>query len=141
MPSVPTEVSQDIYEGVFNKIYDWFQSNSHAIDLEHYRHTLLPLKHDYRRVCDIISTDSGGVHFRVIIKATYDDVTNMATPPKDFRDLEKYEMKSNPPITYISARQVCYIQLDKNNNPVKSSLVVYSYELDKNTVFGNGQPS
>jgi len=130
------EVPQNIYEVNIENIFHWFKNNVHVIPHEKYTYKVVPLESDYHRMCDIINDDTNGIHFRVIIKATYEDVTKIETPVKNFRDLALFfQTKSNPPITHTSATQVCFIQLDQTGNPKHAALVTYSAQTGENYLF------
>lgn len=129
------EVPEEVYEQNFNKIYDWFTTNVHVATVQGYTYKFIDLKNDYRRMYDIISDESGLVHFRVIIKVTKEDVTLLEKPTKDYKDLAHFETVTDPKITGVTARQVCWIQLNEEGEPINDTIVTYAPADDKNHVF------
>jgi hypothetical protein len=136
MNYAPQEVPREVYETNFPEIYEWFKYNAHAISPRDYSYELIPIANEYRQMCDIISNASGGIHFRVIIKATYESVRDMETPYKNYKDLAYFfDMVGRPLISFTTGTQVCWIQLNGEGKPIDSALVTYSVQTDKNHLF------
>ncbi len=121
------EVPKQVYEQSFQAIFDWFQRNAHAVPDDEYTYKLIHLSGTHLKMVDIIRDRTDGVYFRVVLKATYDSVKGIETPKKNFRDINYlFNTKSDPAATHITGTQVCFIQLNDDNQPVDGILFTYA---------------
>jgi hypothetical protein len=121
-----TDVDQGIYAKNFDKIFQWFHDNVHA-DPDEFEYHINNLDRSYLKLVDIVRKSTGGLYFRVILKATHDDVEHAVKPQKNYKDLAHFfNTKTKHTPTRITGTQVCYVQLNKDNEPIHGVLYTYS---------------
>jgi hypothetical protein len=120
-----TEVTAKVYQDNFASIFSWFKQKVHRFDPHKYILTDLPDTH--LKLIEIIS-DAGNVIFRVILKATFERLPDLATPDFDIRSIQYLQKtKSNYPVSPLAALNICYIQLSRwNNHPVNDLTYIFS---------------
>ena len=120
------EIPADIYTKNFSAIFNRFHDYVH-LGPENFRYDVIDLDNTHLKMCDLVNEATGRVTFRVILKATYQDVENAPIPRKNHRDIiQLFNTKSNAELANTTATQVCYIQLNDANKPVHGVLFTYS---------------
>jgi hypothetical protein len=122
------EVSKEIYERYFDVILEWFEN----IHPGPWIYSVSDLENTHIKLVELTS-DNDKVYFRVLLKATYDNVITAAGKkfPKNFREIayltltttDKQSLKHGG-----TALQVCYVKLNRNNIPVNALLFTYSQD-------------
>lgn len=121
-----TDIDQDVYAENFDKIFQWFHDNVHAEPNE-FDYEVYDLDRTHLKLIDIVRKLTGGLYFRVILKATYDDVEQAIKPKKNYKDLAHFfNTKTKNELTRITATQVCYVQLNEENKSIHGALYTYS---------------
>jgi hypothetical protein len=125
------DVSEEIYTQNFEKIFDWFQQNVHHAPDE-FDYQINDLGGTHLKLVDIVRKSTGGLYFRVILKATYDNVEQVAVPQKNYEDLAYlFNTKTKNEFIPGTSTQVCYVQLNEENIPINGILYTYSSEDEK----------
>jgi hypothetical protein len=118
-------VSQAIYVEHFDAIFDWFHHNVHTA-WESYHYSILSVDKTFLKLIDL-STDQNFLHFRVLLKATYDDVNQLGVPAVDPREISWIQKaKTDKEHGNVEGWQVCFVQLDSNNAPIAGVLFTFS---------------
>src|SRR5688500_2526735 len=130
------EVSEYIYSNNFTNIFKWFKEHVHAAPEEEYLYKIIDLPGTHLKMVDIIRELTEGVYFRVILKSTYDDVKHPVMPPVEFEDLSNlFNTKTIPAASPITGTQVCFIQLNGDNQPMDAVIFTYSPHDEKYHTF------
>lgn len=129
------EVTPEVYQNNFQKIFDWFQNNVH-VGSEQFRYDIIGLPHTHLKMVDIVNEPTDKVYFRVIVKATYQDVEVPFLPTKNYKEIDYlFNTKSAAELTNIAGFQVCYVQLNNDDKPVHGILYTYSPHDEKYHTF------
>ncbi|MEO7924010.1 MAG: hypothetical protein ABIR30_10040 [Chitinophagaceae bacterium] len=128
------EISERQYTGEFEKIFNWFHDNVHA-GPESFLYYVNDLPGTHIKMVDIVRESTGGLYFRVILKATQEDVENAGPLAKNYKDLSYFNTKTQNAIIAATAIQVCYIQLDEKGIPIHGILYTYSAHDEKYHTF------
>jgi len=118
-------VSQTVYQQNFNKIFAWLKN----IHTQQWKYACIDLLKCPWKMVELYDEKTKKVFFRVLLKATYADVHEMKDYPKDFREINALvETKTDRilPDGFVVARQVCIVQLDDNDEPIKDALFTYA---------------
>lgn len=113
------------YNLLIDKVYIWFKENTHVLD-DRYKYIIIDNPHSYLRVVDIIS-DNLGQGYRVIIRIVDHPIKDKAFQ-KEIEDIKISSINTHSNKKLIL--QVCFIELDNNQEIVKDYLFSYS-EKDK----------
>jgi len=120
-----TEVTAKIYADNFMSILSWFKTNVHRFDQRNYILTDLPGTH--LKLIEI-TNDAGNIIFRVVLKATFDQLPGIDNPDFDVRSIRYLQKtKSSYPISPLAALSICYIQLNRwTNRPTNDLTYLFS---------------
>lgn len=112
------------YAEFFQAVFDWFRKNVHGAD---YPCTVLELRNTERKLIELMHPITGNVLFRVLIKMTEDPINKNWKPKRNIEDLDElFNTKSDNNTTRVTSAQVCFIQVDRQGNPVSAILYTYS---------------
>lgn len=135
-----TDVTEEVYTANFEKIFEWFHNNVHDAP-EEFDYEINEPERTHFKLIEIIRKSTGGLYFRVILKATYDDVDKANIPDKNYKDLAiLFNTKTKNDFIPGTATQVCYVQLDKEDKPFHGVLYTYSPDDEKYHEFKLGEP-
>lgn len=122
------EVPQAVYEARFEQIFQWMRTNAHE-NSEAYEYRVVDLDRTYLKVIDI-SPKGGRLHFRVLLKATYDDLTQPGVPSIPIREVSWIQQAKTAREAVIGvALQECYVHLNDASRPTGG--ILFSYSVDK----------
>lgn len=124
------QVSEDVYKENFNNIFLWILENVHNED--EYEFDVVAMPDTYLKLIEVIRNQTGTVYFKLLIKATYDDIKKVVNPNKNVEDLTHlYQVPSNHESSVHTAHQILLVQLDENNAPVDAVIFTWSPEHEE----------
>lgn len=124
------QVSEDVYKECFNDILQWVAENIHDADAYDFDVVEMPASH--LKLFEVIRKQTGTVYFKMLIKATDDDIKNVEIPNKNVDDLTYlYQVPGNHEASVHTAHQILLVQLDGNNNPVDAVIFTWSPEFQE----------
>lgn len=121
------EVKKEIYLKHFDEIFNWFEKKVHASP-QCYNYSVIELKGTHLKLIEL-SDENDKVFFRVLIKATYEDVKQPRQLIKNYQEIGYLTNTiSTKPLLAAgqTALQVCYVQLNDKNIPVNGVLYTYA---------------
>jgi hypothetical protein len=121
------QVDEEVYKENFDEIFQWIRENIH--DEEIYDFDSVDLPASYLKLIQVIRKQTGSVYFKMLIKATYDDIKNVKTPIKNAEDLTYlYQVPGNHESSVHTAHQILIVQLSENNVPINAVIFTWSPE-------------